>query len=196
MAFFRAAGKGGLASGKAPPKLLDQVRHRMRRLGMARRSEEAYVGWIRRFILFNDKRHPADLGTLEVEGFLTSLAVQGNVSVSTQNQALSALRKPRPECIFERQPLADHCPSILPGGATAELRKSCARSWSIALAKANSCLVFCIRSAPVAIRLPVKYLVDALAEHMGDAEGGVERGRVATLLDRGDGLAGQAHALA
>lgn len=80
------------SDGGAPrPKLLDQVRERMRRLGMARRSEDAYVGWIRRFILANDKRHPADLGAPEIERFLTSLAVHGNVSASTQNQALSAL---------------------------------------------------------------------------------------------------------
>jgi integron integrase len=58
---------------------------------MARRSEEAYVGWIRRFILYNDKRHPADLGADEVERFLTSLAVEGHVAAATQNQALSAL---------------------------------------------------------------------------------------------------------
>lgn len=63
----------------------------MRRLGMARRSEEAYVGWIRRFILGNGKRHPAEMGAPEVERFLTSLAVHGKVSASTQNQALSAL---------------------------------------------------------------------------------------------------------
>lgn len=81
------------ASGLRPqrPKLLDEVRGRMRRLGMAKRSEEAYVGWIRRFILCNDKRHPAQMGAAEIERFLTSLAVQGKVSTSTQNQALSAL---------------------------------------------------------------------------------------------------------
>lgn len=78
-------------AGVQPPKLLDQVRGRMRRLGMARRSEEAYVGWIRRFILVNGKRHPAEMGAPEVERFLTSLAVHGKVSASTQNQALSAL---------------------------------------------------------------------------------------------------------
>ena len=49
----------------------------MRRLGMAKRSEEAYVGWIRRFILTNGKRHPADLGAPEIERFLTALAVHG-----------------------------------------------------------------------------------------------------------------------
>jgi integron integrase len=91
VAVFHAVGHEA-SEGRAPPlKLLDQVRWRMRRLGMARRSEEAYVGWIRRFILGNDKRHPAELGAAEIERFLTALAVRGQVSASTQNQALSAL---------------------------------------------------------------------------------------------------------
>ncbi len=50
------------------PRLLDEVRGRLRRLGLARRTEEAYVGWIRRFILANGKRHPRDLGKREVAG--------------------------------------------------------------------------------------------------------------------------------
>lgn len=58
---------------------------------MALRTEEAYVGWIRRFILANGKRHPQELGAREVEAFLTNLAIEGNVAVSTQNQAMSAL---------------------------------------------------------------------------------------------------------
>ena len=58
---------------------------------MAKRSEEAYAGWVRRFILSNDKRHPADMGAPEIERFLTALAVRGQVAASTQNQALSAL---------------------------------------------------------------------------------------------------------
>ena len=91
MSIFHDTGDGSSDAGSRPPKLLDQVRGRMRRLGMAKRSEEAYVGWIRRFILSNAKRHPAAMGAPEVERFLTSLAVQGKVSVSTQNQALSAL---------------------------------------------------------------------------------------------------------
>lgn len=74
-----------------PPRLLDQLRDRIRRLGMAKRTEEAYVGWVRRFILANGKRHPSELGEVEVEAFLTGLAVQGNVAPSTQGQALSAL---------------------------------------------------------------------------------------------------------
>ena len=55
------------------------------------RTEDSYVDWIRRFILFHKKRHPKDMGRVEVEAFLTHLAVEGNVAASTQNQALSAL---------------------------------------------------------------------------------------------------------
>ena len=91
MASFHGAGHGASNGGGGAPRLLYQVRERMRRLGMARRSEEAYVGWIRRFILGNGKRHPAEMGALEIERFLTSLAVQGRVAAATQNQALSAL---------------------------------------------------------------------------------------------------------
>jgi integron integrase len=92
MASFHGAGvqaSGGAA--RAAPKLLDRVRERMRRLAMSRRSEEAYVGWIRRFILANGKRHPRELGAADVERFLTALAVHGRVAAATQNQALSAL---------------------------------------------------------------------------------------------------------
>lgn len=90
-ASFHEAVRGASDVAERRPKLLDQARGRMRRLGMARRSEEAYVGWIRRFILANGKRHPADMGAPEIERFLTALAVRGRVSASTQNQALSAL---------------------------------------------------------------------------------------------------------
>lgn len=74
-----------------PPRLLDRVRATLRLEHYAIRTEEVYVGWIRRFILFHGKRHPARLGKREVEQFLSSLAVRGNVAASTQNQALSAL---------------------------------------------------------------------------------------------------------
>ena len=73
------------------PRLLDRVRHALRTRHGSRRTEKAYVGWIRRYILFHDKRHPAEMGAAEVSKFLTSLAVDGNVAASTQNQALSAL---------------------------------------------------------------------------------------------------------
>jgi len=73
------------------PRLLDRVRQALRARHMSRRTEEAYVAWIRRFIFFHDKRHPAEMGAAEVTKFLTSLAVDGQVAASTQNQALSAL---------------------------------------------------------------------------------------------------------
>ncbi len=73
------------------PKLLDQVRGKIRLKHYSIRTEQAYVDWIRRFILHFGKRHPRDLGAAEVEAFLTHLAVEGNVAASTQNQAKSAL---------------------------------------------------------------------------------------------------------
>ncbi len=74
-----------------PPKLLDQVRDRLRVKHYSIRTEQAYVDWIKRFIWFQGKRHPKDMGAQEVEAFLTHLAVKGKVSASTQNQAKSAL---------------------------------------------------------------------------------------------------------
>lgn len=74
-----------------PPKLLDQVRDKIRFKHYSIRTEQAYTDWIRRFILHFGKRHPAEMGAAEVEAFLTHLAVVGKVSASTQNQARCAL---------------------------------------------------------------------------------------------------------
>jgi integron integrase len=73
------------------PRLLDRVREALRIRHYSRRTEEAYVVWIRRYILFHNKQHPIEMGAPEVTRFLTSLAVDGKVAGSTQNQALSAL---------------------------------------------------------------------------------------------------------
>ena len=81
----------------SPPRLLDQAREAARLQHLSLRTEQAYVGWIRRFIQFHELRHPSDLGASEVEAFLSHLAVQRGVSPSTQNQALSALARLRPE---------------------------------------------------------------------------------------------------
>ena len=72
-------------------KLLDVVCEVIRRKHYSIRTEEAYVNWIRRFILFHNKRHPKEMGAQEVEAFLTHLAVEEHVAASTQNQALAAL---------------------------------------------------------------------------------------------------------
>lgn len=73
------------------PRLLEQVRAAIRVHGYSRRTEKAYVGWIRRFVRFQAVRHPRELGEAEVSAFLSYLAVERNVSASTQNQALSAI---------------------------------------------------------------------------------------------------------
>ncbi|MDR7482245.1 MAG: integron integrase, partial [Armatimonadota bacterium] len=81
-----AAGRSG-----PEPRLLDRVRDALRAHHYSRRTEEAYIAWIRRYVLFHGKRHPAAMGAAEITQFLTSLAVQRRVAASTQNQALSAL---------------------------------------------------------------------------------------------------------
>jgi hypothetical protein len=73
------------------PRLLDRVRAALRLRHYSRRTEEAYVAWIRRYIVFHGKRHPVEMGAPELTRFLSSLATDGRVAASTQNQALSAL---------------------------------------------------------------------------------------------------------
>ena len=73
------------------PRLLDQVRDRVRLKHYSIRTEHAYVEWVRRFVVFSELRHPRALGAPEIEAFLTHLAVAGRVAASTQNQAKSAL---------------------------------------------------------------------------------------------------------
>ncbi len=73
------------------PRLLDALRTQLRVMHYAYRTEEAYVDWVRRFILFHGKKHPRDMGPKEVSEFLSHLAVARNVSASTQNQAKAAL---------------------------------------------------------------------------------------------------------
>ena len=74
-----------------PPRLLEQVRNRIRARHFSYRTEKTYLNWIRRYIRFHGIRHPRELGGPEVEAFLTSLAVDDKVSASTQNQALAAV---------------------------------------------------------------------------------------------------------
>ena len=80
-----------MTSPTAAPRLLVQLRHAIRLHQYSPRTEEAYTGWVRRFVRFNGMRHPAELGAPDVTLFLTHLASAGRVSASTQTQALSAL---------------------------------------------------------------------------------------------------------
>lgn len=76
---------------RQPPKLLDRVRTSLRARHYSKRTEEAYLLWIRKFILYHEKRHPSSMGAAEVNAFLTHLAVDDHVAAATQNQALAAL---------------------------------------------------------------------------------------------------------
>ena len=78
-------------SGLPKPRLLDQVRQAIRTRHYSPRTEETYVGWIKRFIFFHNKRHPVEMSEKEIAQFLSSLAIESHVSASTQNQALNAV---------------------------------------------------------------------------------------------------------
>ncbi len=82
-----------LSPGQPPrkTKLLDRVRENIRFKHYSLRTEQIYVDWVKRFILFHGKRHPDEMGAPEVREFLTHLATEGQVAASTQNQAFSAL---------------------------------------------------------------------------------------------------------
>jgi site-specific recombinase XerD len=79
-----------MANGKTP-RFLDKVRTVLRRKHYSISTEKTYTNWIKRFILFYDKRHPKEMGGKEIEEYLTHLALKAKVSASTQNQALNAL---------------------------------------------------------------------------------------------------------
>ena len=104
------------------PKLLDRLRNAIRSRHYSRRTEEAYLMWAKRFILFHNKRHPSAMGGDEVNAFLSSLAIDDRVSASTQNQALNALlflyrhvlQDPLPwlqDVVRARRPM--HLPAVL-----------------------------------------------------------------------------------
>ena len=94
---YQRAGSWKLAGVNPPPappakaKLLDRVRLAIRTRHYSFHTEKAYVGWMKRFIFFHNKRHPAEMGESEIGQFLSSLARDLRVSASTQNQALNAL---------------------------------------------------------------------------------------------------------
>jgi integrase len=106
----------------APRRLLDRVRDAIARRNYSLRTEEAYIGWIKRFIHYHGKRHPLEVGRAEVEAFLTYLARDKKVSASTQNQALCALLFLYREVLdrelgwmegFQRAKTPAHSPAIL-----------------------------------------------------------------------------------
>ncbi len=94
--FGVGSGGAGLARERGvcparPPRLLDRLSSLIRARHYSPSTEKAYVGWVRRFVLFHGKRHPDAMGEAEVTAFLSDLAARRKVSASTQNQALSAI---------------------------------------------------------------------------------------------------------
>lgn len=79
------------AERRRSPRLLDQMRQALRSRHYSRRTEDSYCTWVKRFILFHKVRHPGEMGEKEINEFLSRLAIEGKVSASTQNQALSAI---------------------------------------------------------------------------------------------------------
>jgi len=82
---------GGPMAEHNPPKLIDQLTDELRTRHYSKRTEQAYVLWVKRYIRFHKMRHPKDMAEAEINAFLTNLAMDEKVSASTQNQALSAL---------------------------------------------------------------------------------------------------------
>ncbi|MBV1950970.1 MAG: integron integrase [Cycloclasticus sp.] len=91
MRFNNKQSSDGVAFRPQSKRLLDQVAEVMRYYHYSKRSEESYVRWIKQFVLFNDKRHPAEMGKKEIERYLSHLAVNKHVAVATQSQALNAI---------------------------------------------------------------------------------------------------------
>jgi len=91
----------------AKPKLLDQLRDRIRLKHYSRRTEDVYLDWSKRYILYHKKRHPQEMGKREVEEFLTYLATERNVAAATQNQAKAALQFLYKEVLNIRLPWLD-----------------------------------------------------------------------------------------
>jgi site-specific recombinase XerD len=92
----------------AKPRLLDRVRLRLRLRHYSYRTEQQYVLWIRRFVLFHDKRHPESMGPAEIEAFLNDLAARQNVAAATQNQALAAILFLYRQVLHRDMPWLDH----------------------------------------------------------------------------------------
>ena len=94
-------------------KLLDRAREIMRLRHYSIRTERSYINWMRRYILFHDKRHPQDMGPAEIEAFLTHLAVEGKVARSTQNQAFNAFCFSTEKCSASRWMTPVSMPCVL-----------------------------------------------------------------------------------
>ena len=101
------------------PKLLDQVRNVARARHLSLSTERAYAGWIRRFILFHNKKHPKEMAETEIRQFISDLAVNAKISASTQTVALSALLFLYRDVLKKPLPYVDHIERARPSQKTA-----------------------------------------------------------------------------
>ena len=122
----------------APARLLDRVRDKIRLRHYSIRTEQAYVDWIRRFILFHGKRHPEALGAPEVEAFLTYLAVEREVAAATQNLAKSSILFLYRDVLERELPWLDNVERAQHAHAHAD-RALAAMKWRQILARLRAC---------------------------------------------------------
>ncbi len=132
---------GGAKEGqKGAPRLLDQVRKAIRVRHYSLRTEEAYVHWIRAFILFHQKRHPRQMGAEEIQAFLSHLALERSVAPATQNQALNALvflyrhvlgREPGQFNAFARAKTRERLPVVLTPGEVQQVLRELVLPWRL-----------------------------------------------------------------
>jgi site-specific recombinase XerD len=123
-----------------PRRLLDQVRDVLRIRHYSLRTEQTYLHWIRRFILFHDKRHPMQMGSAEINRFLSHLATDLQVAAATQNQALNAIvflykhvleSDPGQFGGFIRAKAPDHLPAVLTREETSALIAGLLEPWRL-----------------------------------------------------------------
>lgn len=116
-------------------RLLDRVRDQLRTLHYSYRTEQQYLFWIRRFIVFHGKRHPSGMAAPEVEGFLTHLAVERQVSASTQNQTLAAILFLYQKVLQVQLPWLDGIVRAKRCNCASRMSSSTIASWSFAAAR-------------------------------------------------------------
>jgi site-specific recombinase XerD len=122
-----------------PTRLFDRIRECLRLKSYSYRTKQQYLGWIRRYILFHNKRHPRVMGADEVRAFLNDLAVARNVSAATQNQALAALLFLYRHVLRQELPWLDNIerarrPQRLPLVLSQSETRRCSHNWMASMA--------------------------------------------------------------
>ena len=155
--------------GGSQPKLLDRVRQTIRTRHYSPRTEEAYVHWIRRYIVFHGKKHPSTMGAPDISTFLTWLAVERRVSASTQNQALSAV-------LF----LYKHVLGIEIGAVPSAVRARTPERLPVVLSREEIAAILKHPTIRAAVAVPSARVRGAEGDGRSDAAGGHHEAREST----------------